>query len=202
MIFLCFLSVNAQEKAKNTKLVDLDLMIFGGYNSSQLFSDIKNKEALLNKWKHHYHVGIAARLELGKWFYIQPEVYITRKGGILDVISGSDTISQNINYQTIDVPFLVGGRIFNTEDFNFRIYAGPVVSFIPNKTMEVLQGQAPIANVKEYSNILSAQAGIGFDIFFVTLDFRYEIGTTRLLSTPDFITRNNVLYISLGIKFL
>lgn len=202
MIFTCVFFGNAQVKAKKSKLIDLDLMLFGGYNSSELFSDIKNKEILKDKWKQHFHIGIAARLELGKWFYIQPEAYITRKGGILNVVSGSDTINQDINYQTVDVPFLVGSKIFSTEDFNFRIYAGPVVSFIPSKTLDVLQGQVPTANVKEYANILSAQAGIGFDIFFITVDFRYEIGTTRLFSTPDFMTRNNVLYLSLGFKFL
>jgi hypothetical protein len=202
MIFLCFLFSNSQGKVHKSKSIDLDLMLFGGYNSSELFSDIRNVNILESKWKHHFHVGVALRLELGKWFYIQPEAYITRKGGILNVMRSSDTINQNIDYQAIDVPFLVGGKIFSTEDFNFRIYAGPVVSFISNKTLEVLRGQAPIANVKDYANILSAQAGIGFDFFFITLDFRYEIGTTRLLSVPDFMTRNNVLYISLGFKFL
>jgi hypothetical protein len=71
---------------------------------------------------------------------------------------------------------------------------------MPQKQLEVLQNSFPIKNLQSTNTIVSVKMGVGIDIFFVTLDFGYEISATSIFYTDMFATRNNSIYLTLGFK--
>jgi hypothetical protein len=194
LVFTIFMGAFSQKK------VDFDFIVFGGYNSSQLFSDFQNKEVLTDMWKHQFHIGVGGRLEMGKHAFIQVNGLYTRKGGINEFQYDTVNIDQHVDYQSIDVDLLLGGRLVSNDDFNLRLYVGPSLSFVPKRVMDVLQNSVPIANLHTNNTIVSAKIGVGIDIFFVTLDFGYEINATSIFYTDTFSTRNNTIYLTLGFK--
>ena len=62
----------------------------------------------------------------------------------------------------------------------------------------------PINSADDLKNSTwSVQMGGGIDVFFVTLDVRYEMGVDNIYNgSSDVEMKNNIFNVSLGIKFL
>jgi hypothetical protein len=195
LLVTIFLSAISVLEAKS----GVHFRIFGGYNSSDLNFDFKEQANIIKNTKSNYHLGASFRFEMGKTFYLEPELYITRKGGDINAMLGADSVSQFGDYQSVDVPILFGFRLFDNDDFKIRLYAGPVLSFLQDKTIYAYKN-GTLAEVQDYLRIFSAQAGFGLDIFFITLDVKYEIGLSNVSSFDDVATKANVFYVTLGIK--
>ncbi len=62
----------------------------------------------------------------------------------------------------------------------------------------------PIHSVDDIKNsVWSVQMGAGLDVFFVTLDVRYEMGLENIYNgSSDLNMKNNMFNVSLGIKLL
>jgi hypothetical protein len=169
-----------------------------GSNSSSLISSVDEffDESEIN----HYLAGAFARFSLGR-MYFQPEVYFNTKGGILSELNSTatiDNLSQLFNYQTIDIPLLLGINIINKPIFNFRIHAGPVLSYV---TTEPLISDLNDLNIDEFKdNYIGIQAGIGFDLWFVTIDARVENSFNIFIEDSNFSAANRVYLLSAGIK--
>jgi hypothetical protein len=174
-----------------------------GFNASQLHT---NLDSVSSQFKSGFQLGIFVRL--GKKVYLQPELYYTTKGGVFE--SNVSNWKQNIKIGSLDVPVLVGVSFINSELLNIRILAGPVASFVVNKSIEEENG---ITGPVEKADIKTAnwyiQAGAGIDLWKFTLDIRYQIGLNKIISdvtysnqTVNFNTSNNVWVVSLGFKFL
>jgi hypothetical protein len=177
--------------------------IKAGYNASKLSTDI---DSVKSNFKSGFQIGAFARI--GKRFYLQPEVYYTTQGGVFT--SNVSNWKQNVKIGSIDVPVLVGFHFIKGDFVNLRILAGPVVSFVVNKSIaeegydingQIVQG--PISTGDLSSVNWSIQAGAGVDVWMFTLDVRYQIGLSQLITEVQnwqFDSKNNVWVISLGFK--
>ncbi|MDR2908174.1 MAG: PorT family protein, partial [Bacteroidales bacterium] len=87
----------------------VDFLLFGGFNSSKIISEFDSKETLFSEAKANYNVGAGFRFGLGKVLYLQPEVYVTRKGGLEQAfrVNLCDSISQTTNVQSVDAPLML-----------------------------------------------------------------------------------------------
>lgn len=166
-----------------------DAGLKAGLTTSKISTNISdyNPETINN-----YSFGAFARLNLGR-FYLQPEAYYNSKSGKIEKISTS-TINE-FDLKTIDVPALIGLKIIKQETFNLRVLAGPVFSFVTDKSVE---GQFTEDKLRD--NFFGWQYGAGVDFLFLSLDLRKESYSNNFYDTPDFDTKNGIFVISLGIK--
>jgi hypothetical protein len=176
-----------------------DLGIKVGFNASKLSA---NMDTIKTGFKSGFQIGAFARI--GKKLYLQPEIYYTTQGGVFS--SNKLNWKQNIKIGSLDVPVLVGYKLFNTDLVNVRIMAGPEASFVVNKSIE--NGgtdPAPLTSGDFSSVNWSIQAGAGVDVWKLTLDVRYQVGLNNLVKEVQaykFDSKNNVWVISLGFKIL
>ncbi|HPB05179.1 MAG TPA: porin family protein, partial [Prolixibacteraceae bacterium] len=111
----------------------INIGIKAGINSSSLIHNIDDffDQSQVN----NYLVGVFARITFSK-VYLQPEAYFNAKGGIL---SSPDPfyslITEEITYNTIDVPILLGYKLIDKPMFNFRVNIGPVLSWVTTEPM-------------------------------------------------------------------
>jgi hypothetical protein len=200
--------VKAEEPASKKSRAHVHFIAFGGFNSSKIITDFDNKKVFISEAKRHFNFGGCFRFEFGRNFYLQPEVYLTRKGGLEKSfrINTSDSVDEFAAISSVDMPIIVGLRLFDVNKFAFRMYGGPVVSFLQmdpqmNKLDIFKNGQRiPLAEISQNARVFSMQAGAGFDIMRFTLDVRYEYAFSPMYSFSDFKTRHKILYFTLGIK--
>lgn len=170
-----------------------------GTNSSSLitkFDDVFEKSEI-----NHYLAGAFVRVNLGK-LYFQPEAYFNTKGGIISkfytVSLDIPDFSEVFSYQTIDIPILLGYSIINKPIFNLRVHAGPVLSYV---TVDPIISDITDLNIDELKdNYIGIQAGIGVDIWFITIDARIENSFNIFIKNSNYSAANRVYLISAGIK--
>ncbi len=145
------------------------LGVKAGYSSileqNQSYKETFN---ISNNLQNGGHIGFYMRL--GRTWYVQPEV-------LYNYFNYQSTIN-NIDYQhnihTIDVPVLLGVHLVNTKMFKMRLMAGPKFNFNigdlndNNITFETFTKEA--RNTR-----LALDCGLGFDIWRITLDIRYNL---------------------------
>jgi len=164
-----------------------------GFNTSKMTTNMADYTPKTNT---SYQFGAFARINFGR-FYIQPEVYSnSKKGEVVSLSNGISTVN-SFNLKTVDVPALLGIKIINQKPFNVRVMAGPVFSFLMDKSVK---GQFTEDNLK--NSFFGWQYGVGVDFLFLTLDARKESFSNNLYSAPnlDFNTKNGTFVISLGLK--
>jgi hypothetical protein len=190
-LFFSFISVWSQGP------VNLGLKF--GTNSSSLITNFNEffNQSEINK----FNAGAFVRVNLGK-VYLQPEVYFNTKGGNLSSINSTTTVIPNISeifsYQTIDIPILLGYKIINGQIFNLRVNAGPVLSFV---TSDPIISELTNLNINDLKNkYVGIQAGIGFDLWFITIDARIENSFNIFIANSNYSAANRVYLLSAGIK--
>ncbi|WP_163711884.1 porin family protein [Mangrovibacterium lignilyticum] len=171
----------------------INLGLKAGYNSSKITTSLDqfNDGSISN-----FLVGAFARVNLKDW-YIQPEAYFTSKGGKLEEISSTESF----DLKTIDVPVLLGYKVFKAASVNVRLNAGPVFSFVTKKDGETSGGSFDPENIKD--NYVGIQYGAGVDFLFLSLDARMENSFGDIHSSSNGSEeKSNLFMITLGIKFL
>lgn len=167
-----------------------DAGLKAGINTSKIST---SKDNYTPETINNYQFGAFARINMG-FIYIQPEAYFNSKGGeYIDKLDESTVNS--FNMKTVDVPALLGLKIINQETFNLRIMAGPVFSFVTDKSAK---GQFTEDNLE--NNFFGWQYGAGVDFLFLTLDVRKETYSNDIYTSPDFNTKKGNFVVSLGIK--
>lgn len=153
-----------------------------------------------------FHAGAFARISI-LGFYVQPEALFTStKGNIVidDNISSTGESIQELTYNKIDVPVMLGFKIGPL----LRLNAGPTFSFILDQDIRNETG-AQLDNVSQnYNNAnVGYQVGVGLDISKITLDLKYEnnlsaLGESVTIAGSEFETdmRNRLFQLSLGYK--
>lgn len=176
--------------------LQFDLGLKGGVNFSKLSFDMDdyNSEAVTKT-----HFGAFGRMGWNRVF-IQPELYFSGKGGSIDRNLGEALT--HFNFNTFDVPLLLGLRVIKGETFDLQFVAGPVFSNITSKEISADE----IFDTEFFNNhYFGFQYGIGVDILFITLQARMEKGLTEFYSNPDperSSGKNNTFMVSLGFRFL
>ena len=179
-------------------------MLFGGFNSSRTITELAgSSETFLSDARLNYNFGAAFRFEFANFLFIQPEVYFTRKGGLANVFHKTDTFDQQkVSARSIDLPIMFGLRLFHSDAFCFRLYGGPVISYLidPNVNVNKNGEQIAFSDIRARTHAFSMQVGAGIDIRRFTFDVRYEYGLSPMFSVSDFRTRYRLIYFTLGIK--
>ena len=171
-----------------------------GYTSSKLSTDFDDiKESV----KNNFQVG--AFLRFGKRIYVQPEVFYATSGGTMQ-ISGTE-LKEEIKMKNLGVPLLVGFKLINLKVFNVRIMAGPAANFILDKRVEFDDlYQDPVLDSDLKNIAWGMDVGAGLDVFFLSLDIRYEFGLNNIYDPPSGNDsqkiKSNLFIVSLGFKIL
>ncbi len=182
-----------------------------GYNASKLHTSL---DSIKSSFNSGFHFGAFFRFGIGKKVYIQPEAYYTLQGGIFqnNVSNTVDNWKQKVTVGTLDIPVLVGFKIINLKVVNWRIMAGPMVSFVVNSKIKDVSLVGPIENSDISKLNWYVQAGTGFDVLFLTLDVRYQIGLSQMIKSAQSVNSNgntttynlnatnNMWVVSLGFK--
>lgn len=181
-----------------------------GYNASKLTSNIDSVKASINSG---FHAGVFFRV--GKRVYLQPEAYYTFSGGTFqnNVSNTINNWKQKVTIGTLDIPVLVGFKIINMKILNWRIMAGPEVSFLVNSKVKDVNLTGPITSSDINKVNWYGQVGTGIDILFLTLDLRYQFGFNTIINsvtktvgttqtTYPVNSKNNLFLVSLGFKIL
>ena len=176
-----------------------------GYNASKLHTSL---DSITSSFNSGLHFG--AFFRFGKKVYVQPEVYYTLQGGIFEnnVTNTYNNWKQKVTVGTLDIPVLVGFKVINLKVINWRVMAGPMVSFVVNSKIKDVSLVGPIQNSDISKLNWYVQAGTGFDVLFLTLDIRYQIGLNQMIKSAQGTTgqpynlnaTNNMWVVSLGFK--
>ncbi len=150
-----------------------------GINYSTLVAD---KGDINSSYRLGYHAGAFFRFTYGA-LLIQPEVMFSAKRAKLNMQQSSNGNYQsgqyNVEFNNIDIPWLVGVSLVNSDAFSFRLYAGPMASFnISGKGLNGFIQENKSAKDYYEDLVWGYQAGLGFDFGNITLDGRYEGGFT------------------------
>ena len=173
-----------------------DLGIKGGINSSKITTNLNDfSTESINKAQ----IGAFARIGIGR-VYLQPEAYFSAKGGELssDILESAT----KFDFNSVDVPVLLGIKVLKGGVGNLHIMAGPVFSFI---TSEDVSGDNRFTTDYFKDNYFGYQYGVGVDIWKFFIDARMEHGTNNLYeypSEPSLHSKNRTFMLTVGLKIL
>jgi hypothetical protein len=161
------------------------------------FSDFSTDVGeLQSRLRPGFDAGLFFRFNI-KSLYIQPEVLYSFKSSNLEDMS---TQIQNHTY-SVDVPVLVGYKLLDLEAVNIRLFAGPRFAFTVGDNLQEV-GEKFTKTLEATPFNFSGQAGVGIDIYKITLDFRYDYTFTNIIKGFGGSVRPNVFLISVGWKIL
>ncbi len=117
-------------------------------------------------------------MRFGRNFYLQPEILLSQKGGKFNVYEDgvkNEDGKVDVRFSNLDVPVLVGGRLFRF----FRINAGPMASFRLTENGKIGESfdqyTGDDADITYKNGVAwGYQMGVGFDLGRLSLDVRYE----------------------------
>ncbi|MES2486192.1 MAG: porin family protein [Bacteroidota bacterium] len=169
------------------------LGVKGGVNFSKIATDNLDESTVAG-----YQAGLFARV--GSGVYLQPELYLSSKGGKFNSTSNNTTYSGDVKFTTLNVPLLLGTAI-GDDSFNFRIMGGPIYSYIMDQSQNFSANfNGAYADFGNYQkSTLGYQVGAGVDIGAITADVRYEGGLTDV--NKNYGQRQNLWALSIGFKF-
>lgn len=174
----------------------VNLGLKAGINSSNISTDLDTyDESSVN----NYLAGAFLRVNIRK-LYLQPEAYFTSKGGKLSEITGGGATNavNSFDLKAIDVPVLLGYKIINKDQFNLRINAGPLFSFMLDKELN----ESAALDVDELKDhYFGIQYGAGIDFLFLSLDVRMENSFGDIYSGVG-DEKSKTLLVTLGLKLL
>lgn len=226
--YFCFVNIKIKYMKKITFFLSflfissvafsqLGFGIKGAFTMSSLSTDISDYSEAAQSG---YQLGAFVRI--GKKLHLQPEAYFTMKGGdlaanVADPLDPLETVEvkQAMTLNTIDIPLLIGYKIFDPPTLNVRLQAGPVLSMVMNKKFDVtLDGvELPEDQTQNLEDEFKdanwgLQFGAGVDVLFLTVDVRYEMGLTDIYEKSDATNvdygslKNNLFVVSVGWKIL
>jgi len=174
--------------------------IKGGVNYSTLKTtdDLTDQNSIMG-----YQAGVFSRLG-GAGLYLQPELYLGSKGndfiGFEDQNGNEVEAKGKVRFTTLDLPVLLGTK-FGPNKLNFRLMAGPVLSFIIDQNTTFDSAYDNVADFDSYKDqALGLQAGAGVDLGNLTVDLRYEAGLSNLSNSDKYDQKQNLFHLSLGLK--
>lgn len=162
----------------------LNIGIKAGYNSSlsvnnigSLFDGTYNLNSAQDEIWNNFHIGAFARFNMKK-IYIEPAIlYSLEKKqyevSFQEITSGNVSLHEFAEIKTIDIPVLLGIKLFDMGIGNVRAFAGPKLRFDAGSNLNLTDASNLIAEVKKAN--LGLEVGAGIDVFMFALDLRYNL---------------------------
>jgi hypothetical protein len=169
---------------------------FGAKGAVNFSKFSTNLDELKTNRNPGFDLGFFARVGISK-LYVQPELVYSFTSTDFDTVVDD---MKNIKSSSIDVPVLVGYKLLDFKAFNLRAFLGPRFSFVVHDNFK--------DSFKSAAFNFAGQAGLGFDLFMFTVDFRYDYTFTKTASATETASVNNgnlrfnTFLISLGWKIL
>ena len=186
-----------------------DVRAYGGLNVLQLTSD--QGQSLINGVLHNQKIsgrpcgqyGVA--VTFGSRFYVQP--------GFQYAILTSEIVNENTangielldqaTITTISVPLKVGVRLIDPETenlFNVRVFGGFDGSHVMSVDHSTKSSGLDDIDASDFSNlIVSADFGLGLDLFIFYIDMGYQLGLTPVYTGGD-NAKANAFYSNIGLR--
>jgi opacity protein-like surface antigen len=163
-----------------------------GFKGGANFSNLSlSKGNLDSKYSLGYHGGLFTRVDISQ-LYMQGEVLYSQKKSKIENSGLSD---KQAKWNSIEVPVLVGYKLLQSDNLNFRIFGGGVYSYVLNDKASVLKQVSQSFQKFDKSNV-GYQVGAGVDFGKLTLDLRYEGALTNI--SKEFKARPNSFQASIG----
>lgn len=152
-----------------------------GINASRLSTDPQLGQ--INS-RLGWQVGLDARI--GNRVYFQPGLFYFKQSSelILQAEAESeslDDLQEDLDRQGLQLFTQVGYYLVDGDGFRMRVHAGPSISLLTSV------GQSEYIGRDDYQGVnLTGNAGLGFDIFFLTLEYNYEWGFSNVFQNDAF----------------
>ncbi len=182
-----------------------DLGVKGGLSMAKVkFSDAEEPFSSLNKPVF----GVFFSLNLNTFFSIQPEVYLLKTGGYIEMDKG-EIYRYELAFDYIHVPVLAKIKLIREGSMRPILFAGPAFGFL-TKAMEkyyidgVLDEEQDVKEYLKSSNIsVVFGGGVEFvlDKILLVLDVRYDLGLANINNDGDTTIKTNALMIMAGVGF-
>jgi hypothetical protein len=166
-LFITTVSVSAQWFSIGAK---------GGYSATLgQNNSVEDLFNVKNNLQNGFHLGLYARM--GRTWYVQPEALFNYYNYKSSIDYENSKIHNNKKYQinTIDVPVLLGVHLINTNIVKIRAMVGPKFSFNIGSTVADTFNDIETLTETLRNTRLGLDCGIGFDIWRITLDVRYNL---------------------------
>jgi hypothetical protein len=165
-------------------------------NFSRFSTDVKY---WYTNYRPGFDAGLFFRFHINR-FYIQPEALYSlfrtdmhySRFYFTGQFASLSTMDVFVNTSTINMPVLIGYAVLNWPIGNLRVFAGPRLTYTLRSVQENNRHDFPLSFESTPVNF-SGQAGVGVDIFFFTLDVRYDYTFTDVLKGL-YGNANNALY--------
>ena len=177
--------------------------IKGGVNyNSDSFQNVKDDVISGAESRTGYHAGIWVRAKIPIiGLYIRPELVYTNLSNEITYTSvGSSEITTDYSFQKIDVPVLLGKKIFKFGN----IFAGPSFQYVLGSDFDIQDLEED--DIENFT--VGIQLGAGIEFGPIGVDVRWERGfndvETRFLdgtTNVEFDTRVNQIIVGLSYKF-
>lgn len=186
-----------------------DIRAYGGFNVLQLTSD--EGTSLIDGVIHDRKVSgrpgaqFGAALTFGSRFYVQPgfQYTIITSEVINENTVTKDVLKDEATINTISVPLKVGFRLINPEVenlFNARIFGGFDGSHVRSVDHSNKSNKTDDIEADDFTNlIVSADFGMGLDIFIFYVDLGYQLGLTPVYTGGD-QAKANAFYSNIGLR--
>lgn len=167
LLLACIVSAQAQWFSLGVK---------GGYNTT-LEHDQSYQEVfdIKSNLRNGFHLGLYMRM--GRTWYVQPEALFNYYNYNSSLNYENTNIFKDKKYQinTVDIPVLLGTHLVNTKMFKMRAMVGPKFSLNIGSTIaDTFEDIESLTQVMRETR-LGLDCGIGFDIWRITLDVRYNL---------------------------
>lgn len=206
-----------------------------GYQTTKLSYD---KADIKSGFANHFTAGLFGRVTIGR-VYVQPEVLYFKTSNVFDAtVTGVESdnlfnlptganLNLTLNQMNLQVPILIGFNIIDLDLITLRAQVGPTANFVLksqtlyDKTYTIGGQHVELENTTSDENFdpktiaWGLQAGLGVDVWRLTLDVNYNFGLSKMFKnlnntalgeTFDFSnidnTKQNMFMVTVGIKLL
>ncbi|MEG1556140.1 MAG: porin family protein [Bacteroidales bacterium] len=146
-----------------------------------------------SKMQPGFDAGLFFRV--GKRFYFQPEVnYSFKSSTFKDAVNEVET-NYKLKNHYLDIPLLLGFKIVNKNNFNFRLFIGPRMGILLSKNFPT--------NYESGTLQWGGEAGLGIDFWRFAFDFKYDFSSNKVKNiSAESATywKQNMFVLSLGFK--
>ncbi len=147
--------------------------IRSGLSSSQLSSETIQSNGLslaIKDASYGFHFGVFGRLKFNERWYLQPEAVLNSTSVDFEVTDFGDGFQDKVlteKYRHLDLPLMVGYKLGP-----LRLEAGPTGHVYVASKSELEQIGSYDRRFNDFT--LGYQAGVGLDLWKLTLDLRHE----------------------------